>query len=414
MNDEPRNPKPDQLSDDDWRSELAIALEASSPWRLRHLLYLIVGVALILWLIITFQGIIIPLIILMGIATAVGLAVILARGRSSQQDSLIWMLSIAADHQMPLATTIAAFADQYAGRYRRRILRMAALLDSGQSLPEALESTPRVASRDTVLLAHAGQESGRLAEALRTAVAICAARRPIWTAISSRIAYVLGVLMVIQAVVGFVMYFVLPRFEAIFKDFGVPLPPVTIFVIEASHFMVKYLFWIPPLNVLLLLFLPFAFLGWSKFEIPFFDRVLKRRHTALILRALAVTVDGGRTIEGGLNTLAKHYPTRWVRRKLIKAARETHEGVDWREALLVRGLIRRTDFDVLSSASAVGNLSWAMNELAESAERRLGVHILALVQTLFPLVVIAIGALVLTVAVGFFAPLVELIGRLSG
>ena len=146
-------------------------------------------------------------------------------------------------------------------------------------------------------------------------------------------AYILGVLLIVQAIVAFIMYRIVPRFEAIFRDFGVSLPPITIFVIEASHFLVKYFFWFPVLNVLLLLFLPFAFAGRTNFSIPVFDRLFKRRHTALILRSLALSIEGGRTIEGGLHTLARYYPTKWVRRKLDAAAREADEGGDWREAL---------------------------------------------------------------------------------
>lgn len=415
MSDEPKADEPGKpIQDDAWRDELASALAPQSPWRLHHILYLIGGVACFFWLMVTFSGVIVPLIFVMGIALAAGAGVILARGRSSQQDSLLCMLSIAAEHQMPLATTVAAFADQYSGRYRRRVLRLAALLDSGMSLPDALQRTPRIVSRDALLLARVGQESGRLAEALRTAASIRAAQSPIWTAIATRAAYILGLLMIFQSIIGFIIYFIVPKFEAIFKDFGISLPATTVYVLQASHFAVNYLFWFPPLNMLLLLMLPFGFAGRANFEIPLLGRLMKRRHTALLLRSLALSIEGGKTIESGLTTLAGHYPARWVRKRLAAAAHETREGLDWGEALVRRGLLRHTDYEVVSSAKAVGNLPWAMNELAETAERRFGMRMQALIQTLFPLVTCALGALVLVVAMGFFAPLVELIGRLSG
>ena len=77
-----------------------------------------------------------------------GRGVMIARRRSTQQDSLLWILAIAAERGMPLAPTVAAFADQYGGKYRRRIMNLAAQLDSGCSVPEALERVPRVVSRD--------------------------------------------------------------------------------------------------------------------------------------------------------------------------------------------------------------------------------------------------------------------------
>ena len=49
-----------------------------------------------------------------------------------------------------------------------------------------------------------------------------------------------------------------------------------------------------------------------------------------------------------------------------------------------------------------------------TGERRLAYRFQAVVQTLFPLVVISLGALVCFLAFAFFAPLVVLLRRLSG
>jgi protein transport protein HofC len=284
-------------------------------------------------------------------------------------------------------------------------------------VPEALEQVPRVVSRDALLLARVGQETGRLPEALRMAASSRASQLPIWTAIASRFAYLLALLLVIQTICGFLLYFVVPKFEAIFRDFGVPLPVVTVSLISASHFVVRYGFltgWIPPLEILLLIFLPFSFAGWVNYDVPFFDRLLRRRHVALILRSLSLVVEAGKPIETGIVILASHYPTWWVRRKLIRVDDEVQHGVDWIDALRRQDLIRRSDAEVLESASRVGNLTWAMRELGETGERRLAFRFQGVIQTLFPLVVITIGMGILILAVAFFAPLVALIQRLAG
>ena len=86
------------------------------------------------------------------------------------------------------------------------------------------------------------------------------------------------------------------------------------------------------------------------YDVPFFDRLLKRRHLALILRSLSLTVDSGKPIEQGLSILAGHYPTWWVRRKLIKVDEQVRHGESWIDALWRQGLIRPTDAEVLASA----------------------------------------------------------------
>jgi protein transport protein HofC len=124
-------------------------------------------------------------------------------------------------------------------------------------------------------------------------------------------------------------------------------------------------------------------------------------------------VHATKPIEFGLTLLGDHYPTRWVRRRLIAARTDVRQGADWIESLGHYHLIRAADGEVLRSAAAVGNLGWALDELAESAERRLAIKFQMVIQTLFPLVVLMLGLVVFVTAVGYFAPLVTLISEIS-
>jgi type II secretory pathway component PulF len=388
----------------------------AKPWRLLHLMYAVAGAAAFfkLW-----QTIGLPLIVLLLIALVgalVGGAVILARRRASRQDNLLWIMAIAAENRMPLAPAVVAFADQYRGRSRGRIMELARALDGGTSLPDALQRQRKIASRDAVLLTRVGDATGQLPQALRIAATARSARLPIWIAIASRLGYLLLLLLGLQTVFAFLLYFIMPKFEAIFRDFGVSLPEVSVMMIDASHWMVKYslLFgWVPIVEVVLLAFLPFSFISWGDYNIPLFDRLLGRRHTALLFRSLSLVVHAGRPIEFGLSLLADHYPTWWVRRRLHAARADVRQGSDWIESLCRYHLIRAADGEVLRSAAAVGNLGWALDELAESSERRLAIKFQMLVQSFFPLVVLMLGLVVFVTALGYFAPLVKIISEIS-
>ncbi len=86
-------------------------------------------------------------------------------------------------------------------------------------------------------------------------------------------------------------------------------------------------------EVILLLYIPFSFGGWMNYKVPIFDRLLTRRHTALIMRALSLVIESNKPIALGLSTLANHYPTKWVRRRLIRVETEVRLGSDWIDAL---------------------------------------------------------------------------------
>jgi len=57
---------------------------------------------------------------------------------------------------------------------------------------------------------------------------------------------------------------------------------------------------------------------------------------------------------------------------------------------------------------------WALRETASASERRIGYRLQFWLQTLFPVLVIAMGGFVLVFCVAYFSPIVILIERLSG
>lgn len=412
----PRGPEAKGPAEDDWLGPDPGLVVRAEPWRLSHLMLAIVVVAVILWLWINLRmlGVILTPVGLIVLAITSGF--ITSRLRASRQEALLSLLAIAAERGVPLAPAISAFADQFRGRSQRRILNVVAELNAGEPIHKALSYPFRVVSRDALLMARIGDETGRLAQALRLVGSGRAARVGAWGAMASRLTYLLVVVSVAEAIAGFQLYFIVPRFEAIFADFGVRLPAITLFVIETSHWLVRYAWLAFPLllaQVGLLLFLPFSFGGWMNYQVPIFDRLMARRHTALVLRALSVVIEAGKPIALGLDIMAEQYPARWVRRRLVKVSADVRMGVDWIDALWRRGVIRRSDAEVLGSAASVGNLVWACRELAETAERRQQLRMQVLVQALFPLAVLALGAAIATLCLGYFVPLVTLIQKLS-
>jgi len=335
------------------------------------------------------------------------------RRRSAYQDALLGVMTVAAGRGMPLDPGIAAFSDQSAGIFQVWAESLAELLRRGSTLPDAIDSLPKVVPKEAPILIRMGWESGDLAAGLRAAVGLRTRRDTVLRTFGARVAYLFWVLCIGEGVVSFVLYFVLPKFEAIFEDFGVSLPTVTTYVVRLSHALIQY----GPLGGLVQLavfvYLILVFVGWGNMNIPLIDRLFRRRHSALILRCLAVAVDAGRPIGPALDCLAMWYPTRWVRRKLADASAYARQGIDWVEAMHSTGLFSASDVGVLGSARRAGNLGWAFRELAETGERRFGYRLQAWSQILFVLVVLGIGGLVCLIAVAYFSPLTTLISRLA-
>ena len=87
----------------------------------------------------------------------------------AQQYALLWLLTVSAERSMPLAPAVEAFARERGGFFGRRAKRLAEMLDSGVSLPDALDRCRRVLPRHALPMMRIGCQSGALAPALRQA-----------------------------------------------------------------------------------------------------------------------------------------------------------------------------------------------------------------------------------------------------
>ena len=404
--------------------------------KIQHMMYGIGVCAIVLWLVVILAFwftslasplsvvLIISLMLTLVVAILIGLVVIqLSRSRTRRQ-TLLWALAIAAERSMPLAPAALVLADQYGPAalgwgFRGRVERLASFLNEGLPLPDAMDRVPGVFSRVAEVLARTGYATGTLARSLREAAALRASEERAWGTTASRLAYLGWLILVMQVITSFMLYFIIPKFEAIFMDFGISLPPVTIFTIEMSHIVLKYFLFFGPLIFLIEVVLPAAlligllmsFAVW--WDLPLVNSLFRRRHSALILRLLSLAVAGRRPIPAVIERLSVEYPAGWVRERLSLVSDDIREGRNWIDSLTERSLIRRPAAAVLHSAQRVGNLEWALHETAESTDRRLGYRLQFWLQMLFPLLIVGMGALVGLFAVAYFLPLVQLIEALS-
>jgi type II secretory pathway component PulF len=155
------------------------------------------------------------------------------------------------------------------------------------------------------------------------------------------------------------------------------------------------------------------YVGWVHFDVPGLGWLTRRLDGAAVLDALCLTTRRQHPLPEALAALARHYPKAAIRTRLRRVLKDMERGADWIESLRRRGVIGRAETAVLGAAQRVGNLPWALAEMADSSRRRLGYRLHGLTHLLFPAVVLSFGLLVLFVVVGFFMPLVLLIEKLG-
>jgi type II secretory pathway component PulF len=333
---------------------------------------------------------------------------------ATQRYAMLALVGAAAERSIPLETAFAAFGRERGGWMRRRTSEIVFLLTHGAPLPTALKEVPGALPPEAMPLVCVGYESGELGPAAAQAIATRNLFEPVWQALIPKIGYVCFLPAFAVGVLAFISLVIMPQFQKIFVDFGIRLPDITVGLIDACAWSAH--FW--PLwgVVWLCLTLLFAYgllryAGSIRWDLPGMGWLMRRRHIATVLDALALAARRQRPLGDVLSTLATSYPQSSIERRLLDAYDDLQAGGDDLQCLFHRGLLGKTDLALLQAARRNGNLAWAAREMADSNRRRFIYRVNALTQVLFPAVIVFYGLLMTMIAVAMFLPMASLIRR---
>lgn len=354
-----------------------------------------------------------------------GLEFILAR-RSMQRRSAWGLLSGGLGASPPTPEELQNHQGRFTGLVGRSFRQLVQSLEQGSELPAAIAAhrpalpvdAQAYAAIDAISVSPQAvavpreERQHQITEAMQNAAG---------QQLYQRLIYLASVLLVMTGVVTFVAIKIIPSYEAIFADFDLELPTITIYLI--SFFS---LFTNPALSLLIglgfIAIIGLTFLAGLMYLVdvpvlqPLTDRLFFTKHRALILRLFAVAAERGQPFTTLVKQLAEGkpcYPSLFARGRLRKVLRSLSAGQDWKAALQHGSFIKAADFPMLETAQQAGNLPWGLKMLADQKVRTMVFRWSAFEQIAFPTAVIIVGLVVAFICVGLFIPLVELINGLT-
>lgn len=355
------------------------------------------------WVLIVFLPIVIPMVI--------------TRTRHAQHRALVFALATSAERDIPLSEAARAYADETLGDTGVRALALAESIERGEPLSAAVRAARLRMGAAQKLAVRLGERLGLLGPAMRQQLRDSQQLDGVLRDVIGRFLYLCFILFVMSGITTFLMLRIVPVLQKILQEFGLNTPALTRLVINAANWYVDHGWWMSApvvLCVVSLALLGFLhFIGWFPRDLPLIWRAFKRYDGALVMRGLALTVRRGIPLPQAMRLVADCYPITNVANSLRWAAERAAAGLDWRQSLLQTGLIRPADAAVLGAAERVGNLPWALEEMADSAMRRQIYRVQAALQVVFPVLLLGLGGVVCAFVVGLFVPLISLIQGLA-
>lgn len=340
--------------------------------------------------------------------------------RHRRPSQLLWLMSVAVRNNRRLSDELRAHAQACSNAYGKKLYRVAKLLDEGQTLGTALTQVRDVVPTWIVSDILAAEDAGTLATALPELAKQQADRLradSMRNPLSGTMIYMAACGWSAALVCTFLMIWIIPKFKAIFHGFGTELPKLTMLLIQVTDALTTYPFITGPIVLagswLVTELIRADAAGWRNLRTKWLGWLYPKLDGPDVLRHLARAVAGGQPIVVGLASLSRYHFRPTVRAAMQRVREQVEAGADCWEVLQYEGLLGPHDLQLVRSAGQVGNLSWALRELADLRERRFHHRVRLVFEYLQPIPTIVMGLVVFFVVVPLFMPLVKLLNDLS-
>jgi MSHA biogenesis protein MshG len=289
-------------------------------------------------------------------------------------------------------------------------------LDSGRELSAAMRLHPKVFSAFYVSMVQVGEMTGMLDETFMRLYGHLEFEKQMNENIRSALRYPMFVMIAMAIAIVIVNIFVIPAFAKVFAGFNTELPLMTRMLMSFSNFMVDY--W-----ALLSALIIGAVVGFRKFvnttdgryrwdkyklEIPIAGKIILKSTLARFARSLALAFKSGIPILQGLSVVSLVVDNAYMRGRI----EQMRDGVERGESILrtavASEVFNSTVLQMIAVGEESGDMDGLMFEIAGMYEREVEYEVKTLAQQIEPIMIVALGILVLILALGIFLPMWDL------
>lgn len=289
-------------------------------------------------------------------------------------------------------------------------------LDSGRELSPSLARQPGVFSPFYISMVRVGEMTGQLEEVFLRMFHHIEFEKFMREQVKSAIRYPSFVIATMVVAIAIINLVVIPAFAKVYKGFNAELPLMTQILIGSSNFMVAW--W--PVMLGVLIAAVFAFRGWTrttagklkwdelKLKFPIAGKIILKATLARFARSLALASRSGVPIVQALINVAQTVDNDFIARKIEKM----RDGVERGESVLRTAVAAGVFTPVVLQMMAVGEESGAiddmMQEVADLYQREVEYELKTLSSQIEPILILALGIMVLILALGVFLPMWDL------
>ena len=306
-------------------------------------------------------------------------------------------------------------------RLRVAVGQVAESVRSGTDLADAMAKHPSFFSGVFLGLVRSGVEAGQLPQALTHVVNYLDRVEQLNRRMTSAAVYPIFVLLVFLAVASGMIFFILPKYQAIFRSFGRDLPGPTQFLLDIGDWLREDAFVFAGLGVLIALFVasvivsPKGRMLWDggKLRIPLLGQVWRLAALARFSRTLAVQVSNHVSLVRALRLAASASGNVFVAAQIVAIASDVELGASVTQAFKDRDLFAGIVLQMVAAGEEAGRLDELLLSAANYFDSLLIQRIETTTGLINPMLTAFVGCSTAGMMLASFLPVFDMPGAMS-
>lgn len=331
-------------------------------------------------------------------------------------------LSTLQDAGLPILRSLRILEGQSRpGPLKNSLIDVIEDIESGSTLSEAMAKQPKAFDHLYCNMVKAGEAGGALEIILQRLAEFKEKAQSLKRKVIGAMIYPAVVIFVAVVIVGGIMYFIIPQFITIFVEFGLELPWLTRQLMHCSNWVVNNWFLIPAIPIFIWLAIKIIkknktgeyVCDWIQLKLPLAGPITRKTVIARTTRTLGTLVASGVPILESLIIARDTSGNAVFRRAFDNIYAAIREGesmaVPLREARVTDDMV----VNMIDVGEETGALDTMLYKVADIYEEEVEVAVESLISVLEPIMVVVLGAIVGTIVIALFLPLIDLINSLS-
>ena len=333
-------------------------------------------------------------------------------------------LATLIDAGLPLLRALTVLAKQERDKVlQKTIANLSDAVQGGSTFSEGLSQHPKIFNDLYVNMVRAGELGGVLELVLTRLAEFQEKAQKIKNKVVAAMVYPIIVLFLALAIMAFLLVFIVPKFEQIFKDMlgDKPLPTITLFVIGVSNAIKNH--WGIILFVIFTLVIGMKMLSRTergriaidrfKLRVPLFGDLLRKTAISRFSRTLGTLVTSGVPILQALN-ITRETAGNTV---IASAITQVHDSVKEGESIVLpleaSGAFPPMVISMIDVGEETGQLPEMLLKIAEVYDDEVDNAVAGLTSMLEPIMIVFLAVVVGTIVIALFMPLISIISGLQ-